>query len=190
MINGSWDIIIAHPPCTYLTNVATRHHSLKCSTLPKINARTDKRIEAMRMFMRFAEADCEKIAIENPIGVMNVSYRAPDQILHPYMFAGSIYDEDYVTKATCLWLKGLPPLERTNDFPKPNNKEIFGVFPSGKVRTWEDSLCRVGGAEKVRSRTFYGIAQAMANQWGGNYEQRKMESFTRFPELIFSVEER
>lgn len=161
-----WDLIIAHPPCTYLTNVATRHHSLKFTPLEKINRRTEQRIDAMDFFMRFVNADCERIAIENPVGVMNTCYRKPDQIIHPYMFAQDMNDaENYVTKATCLWLKGLPSLE-TNSLPRPDNKELFGVFSSGKARTWEDSLCRSGGAGKNRSKTFPGIANAFAEQWG------------------------
>lgn len=105
-----WDLIVAHPPCTYLTNVATRQHSIKCTPLEKINSRTVKRIKSMDFFMQFVNADCDRIAIENPVGVMNTCYRKPDQIISPYMFAESINDtENYVTKATCLWLKGLPP---------------------------------------------------------------------------------
>lgn len=161
-----WDLIIAHPPCTYLTNVATRHHSLKFTPLEKINKRTEQRIDAMGFFMQFVNADCDRIAIENPVGVMNTCYRKPDQIIHPYMFAESENDtENYVTKATCLWLKNLPALV-TNSLPKPNNKELFGVLPSGKAKTWEDSLCRSGGAEKARSKTFIGVANAFAEQWG------------------------
>lgn len=107
-----WDLIIAHPPCTFLSNVATRHHSLNNSTLELINDRTFKRIEAMQFFMNIANADCDRIAIENPVGVMNTAYRKPDQIIEPYFFAESEEDtENYVTKRTCLWLKGLPILE-------------------------------------------------------------------------------
>lgn len=163
---GKWDLLIAHPPCTYLSNVATRHHSLKCTSLDKINDRTFKRVEAMQFFLNFANADCERIAIENPVGVMNTCYRKPDQIIHPYYFAESEYDtENYVTKATCLWLKGLQPLTYT-ELPKPDNKKIFGVMPSGKAKTWEDSASRIGGAAKSRSKTFPGIAAAFADQWG------------------------
>ena len=116
--------------------------------------------------MSIATADCERIAIENPVGVMNTCYRKADQIIHPYLFAKSVEDsENYVTKATCLWLKNLPTL-RTNKLPKPNNREMFGVLPSGKAKTWEDSLCRAGGASLARSKTFPGIASAMADQWG------------------------
>lgn len=159
-----WDLIIAHPPCTYLSAVATRHHSLKCTPLDKINYRTIKRIEAMRFFMGFANADCEKICIENPRGVMNTAYRQPDQTIDSYMFAESEQDtENYVTKATCLWLKGLSPLV-TNNLPKPDNGKLFGKHPSGKSRDWE---CTVStDRAKVRSKTFPGIATAMAEQWG------------------------
>ena len=166
-ISDRWDVIIAHPPCTYLSNAATRHHSLRCTSLDNINDRTFKRLEAMQFFMNIANADCDRIAIENPVGVMNTAYRKPDQIIHPYYFADSESDkENYVTKATCLWLKGLMPL-KTNSLPKPNNREIFGVMPSGKAKTWTDSLCRAGGAAKARSKTFPGIAKAMAEQWAG-----------------------
>ena len=134
--------------------------------LEKINKRTLERIDAMSFFMVFVNADCDHIAIENPVGVMNTCYRKPDQTIHPYMFADSANDADnYVTKATCLWLKGLPTL-MTNDLKRPNNRDLFGLLPSGKARTWEDSLDRSGGAPKARSKTFPGIAKAMAEQWG------------------------
>ena len=114
--------------------------------------------------MRFLAANTERYAIENPIGFMNSAYRKPDQIIHPYMFAESPDDtENYVTKATCLWLHNLPVL-RGNEIPKPNNAKLYGVMPSGKARTWEDTYSRDA---KVRSKTFPGIAKAMAEQWGG-----------------------
>lgn len=159
-----WDLIIAHPPCTYLSNVATRSHSLKSTPINWINGRVHNRIEAMDFFMRVIEANCDRIAVENPIGVMNTIYRKPDQIIHPYMFAEDENDtENYVTKATCLWLKGLDVLE-TNNLPKPDNKKIFGVYSSGKAKTWEET--RSGDRATVRSKTFPGIAKAMAEQWG------------------------
>lgn len=160
-----WDLIIAHPPCTYLSSVATRKHSIKCTPIEKINSRTNYRITAMRFFMAFANAKCEHIAIENPVGVMNTCYRKPDQIVHPYMFAKSVDDtENYVTKRTCLWLKGLPTLIG-NDLPKPDNESIYGRNPNGKVSNWEE---RCTGADRAsaRSKTFPGIALAMAEQWG------------------------
>ena len=169
-IKERWDLIIAHPPCTYLSNVATRSHSLRCTSLDNINNRTFKRVEAMQFFLNIANADCDRIAIENPVGVMNTCYRKPDQIIQPYYFAKDENDsENYVTKATCLWLKGINPLTY-KELPKPDNKRLFGVMPSGKAKTWEDSLCRAGGADKARSKTFPGIAKAMAEQWAGKAE--------------------
>ena len=156
-----WDLIIAHPPCTYLSNVATRHHSLKMSPANWINGRTHNRIDAMNFFMMMVEANCERIAVENPIGIMNSAYRKPDQIIHPYFFAESVDDADnYHMKATCLWLKGLPLLKRTSDLPEA---KINKFYPSGKRKTWEDSYSRDAS---VRSKTFPGIAKAMAEQWG------------------------
>lgn len=176
-----WDLLIAHPPCTYLSFVATRHHSLRCTPLEKINERTLKRIDAMRLFMQFATAPCDRIAIENPRGIMNSAYRQPDQTIDPYMFAESEDDtENYVTKATCLWLKGLPKLRHKADadeskgiaglifecINRPNNAELFGTHPTGKPRDWESVV--IGGAERAknRSKTFEPIAKAMAEQWG------------------------
>ena len=112
--------------------------------------------------MQFLTANADRIAIENPIGFMNTAYRKPDQIIHPYMFAKSEKDrENYVTKATCLWLVNLPKL-KTNDLAKPDNGMFFGKLPNGKNRTWEDSYSR---SAKVRSKTFPGIANAIAIQW-------------------------
>lgn len=164
VIDGKWDMLIAHPPCTYLSNVATRHYSLRCTTPDKVVNRWEKRARSAVFFMQFCLADVPKIAVENPVGFMNSAYRRPDQIIHPYMFADGVEDKNqYVTKATCLWLRGLPKL-KTNNLPKPNNGEIYGYMPSGKARTWEDTYSRIG---KVRSKTFPGIAKAMAEQWGG-----------------------
>lgn len=166
-IDSKWNMIIAFPPCTYLTNCATRSHSVRCTPLEKINERTLKRISAMNFFMNFVDADCDKIAIENPIGVMNTCYRKPNQVINPYMFAESESDrQNYVTKSTCLWLKNMPELIG-NNLPKPDNAKIFGVRPNGRAFTWEKKLCRAGGASLARSKTFPGIAKAMAEQWAG-----------------------
>ena len=165
-IDGRWDLIIAHPPCTYLTNVATRHFSLKCTPAEKVIKRWEERAKSAVFFMQCMLADCEHVAVENPVGFMSTAYRKPDQIISPYMFADGVDDEDnYVTKATCLWLKGLSPLP-TNDLPRPNNHDMFGTFPSGKAKTWEDTSSRHGGASKHRSKTFVGVAKAMAEAWG------------------------
>lgn len=160
---GRWDLLIAHPPCTFLSNVATRHFSLRCTAPEKVVARWNERAKAAVFFMRFFCANAERIAIENPVGFMNTAYRKPDQVVHPYMFAMTAEDtENYVTKATSLWLVNLPLLRGTG-LPKPDNAALFGRRPSGKARVWEDSFSRNG---KVRSKTFPAVANAMAEQWG------------------------
>ena len=158
-----WDLIIAHPPCTYLSHVNTAGHSLKKTPENRIEGKTIERIHAMEFFMRCIQAPCEKIAVENPVGIMNSAFRQPDQIIEPYQFAESINDnKNYVTKRTCLWLKGLNPL-KTNDLPRPDNAEIFGKLSNGQSKDWTDSFSRDAG---IRSKTFPGIANAMAEQWG------------------------
>ena len=159
-----WDLIIAHPPCTYLSNAATQCHSLKSSPENRIEGRTIERIKAMDFFMRMIQAPCEKIAVENPIGIMNTAFRAPDQIIEPYMFAESKEDaENYVTKRTCLWLKGLQPL-KSNNLPRPDNAKIFGRRPTtGKINNWAENYAH---GSVNRSKTFPGVAKAMAEQWG------------------------
>ena len=156
-----WDLIIAHPPCTYLSNVATGSHSINKVPVNWINARTEQRIDAMRFFMRFINADCDRIAVENPIGVMNTAYRKPDEIIHPWMFAED--ENERVTKATCLWLKGLPCLV-WNHNNAPPEKGRLGQYPSGKNKTWEELVNK--NRATIRSKTFLGIAKAMAEQWG------------------------
>nr|DAY32312.1 MAG TPA: Cytosine specific methyltransferase [Caudoviricetes sp.] len=164
-IDTEWDLIIAHPPCTYLSNAATRSHSLKGASLEDINKRTEKRIQAQEFFMRFANVNCDKVVIENPVGVMSTVYRRPDQIIEPYQFAESEDDkENYVTKRTCLWLKGLKPL-RTNDLPKPDNAKMYGRWSNGKAGCWHEVQGQKSKST-VRSKTFEGIAKAMAEQWG------------------------
>ena len=160
---GTWDMLIAHPPCTYLSNVATRAFSLRYTSPEKIIERWEKRACSAVFFMHFALAEIDKICVENPVGFMNRAYRKPNQVINPYQFADSISDaENYVTKRTCLWLKKLPPL-KGNNLPKPDNFSIWGRTPRGKVLTWEDTYSR---SARVRSKTFPGIAKAMAEQWG------------------------
>ena len=161
-----WDLMIAHPPCTYLSNVCTRGFSLKAAKPEYVVDRWANRARAAIFFMHFALSRIDKVCVENPVGFMNGNYRKPDQIIHPYMFATSKNDtENYVTKRTCLWLKNLPLL-KTNDLPAPNNAELFGVSPRGKSYSWEESIHGENRAT-VRSKTFPGIAKAMAEQWGG-----------------------
>lgn len=165
-IVGKWDLIIAHPPCTYLTNACTRAFSLKSRPAFEVCDRWDKRAKAVTFFMQFVLADCDKIAVENPVGYMSTAYRKPEQIINPYQFAESINDkENYVTKRTCLWLKGLPKL-KTNELPKPVMEKYYSVYKGGyKSKDW----CTYSNNKdraKQRSKTFPGIAKAMAEQWG------------------------
>lgn len=144
-IGGRWDLIIAHPPCTHLAVSGARW--FKDGTKP-IYLQDD----AAEFFMRMINADCEKIAVENPVCVMSTRYRKPDQIINPYQFG---HPEQ---KKTCLWLKGLPRLIATD-----NVYEKMMLLPE-KERTrvwWMGS-----GKSKERSKTFPGIAKAMAEQWG------------------------
>lgn len=167
-----WDLLIAHPPCTYLSNVATRQYSLKCCPPDAVIGRWEERAKAAIFFMRLALADIPKICVENPIGFMNNNYRKPDQIIHPYYFAESTEDEEnYHEKRTCLWLKGLEPLRRTSELPKPEPMYICqGKKTKGKKIGWCEGMRNIKGGQaeraKARSKTFPGIAKAMAEQWG------------------------
>lgn len=163
-IPSKWDLIIAFPPCTYLTSAGTRHYSLKCNSAEKVKERERLRQEAYKFFMMFVNADCEHIAIENPVGYMNTHYRKPNQIIHPYYFG------DPYTKRTCLWLKNLPELKETNLLPKPEPMYICqGEKCNGKRIGWCEGIKGTTGGQKgrakARSKTFPGIARAMAEQW-------------------------
>jgi len=165
LLKQKWDMIIAFPPCTYLTCAGTRHFSRKINPDCKVIEREKKRNEAFDFFMLFANTDCPKIAIENPVGWMNTHYRKPDQIIHPYFFG------DPVKKRTCLWLKGLPLLKPTNMLLEPEPLYVCeGEKCKGKKIGWCEGIKGIKGGQKerakARSKTFPGIAQAMANQWG------------------------
>ena len=145
LLKMKWDMILAFPPCTNLAVSGARHFAEK---------RADGRQQAsIDFFMKFANAECDRIAIENPVGIMSTHFRKPDQIINPWQFG---HPE---TKKTCLWLKNLPPLEETN-----NVYEYMMTLPL-KERSrihWMGS-----GHSKERSKTFPGIARAMAEQWAG-----------------------
>lgn len=164
-IDGKWDMIIAHPPCTYLTVAANKLYNIE-KYGEKAIQRNKEREKAVEFFMNFVNADCERIAIENPIGVISTRYRKPDQIIQPYQFGHP------VRKSTCLWLYGLPHLIPTNivDFECIHSKGKSGGYsgPSwivkdenGKVLSYKDPRVSV-----IRSKTYIGIAKAMAEQWG------------------------
>jgi hypothetical protein len=138
LLKSNWDLVIAFPPCTDLAVSGARYFEEK---------RKDGRQQAsIDFFMQFANY-AGIIAIENPIGIMSTLYRKPDQIIQPWQFGHG------ETKSTCLWLNGLPKLEPT-DIVEGREQKVWGMPPS-KNRA------------KLRSKTHYGIARAMANQWGG-----------------------
>lgn len=157
IISGQWDMIIAFPPCTYLTVTGNRWFNVERYGEKAIKRHKDRK-NAIDFFMAFANSDCEKIAIENPVGVMSSEWRKPDQIIHPYMFG------DPARKATCLWLKGLEKLEPTNIVDP-----IIIRYKNGKGtdNPWHMNTISLEPKEraKVRSKTFPGIAKAMASQW-------------------------
>ena len=156
-----WDLVIAHPPCTYLTNTGNRWFNTE-KYGEKAEQRFRLRNAAIDFFMDFVYSPyCERLAIENPIGCMSRYYRKPDQIIHPYMFG------DPERKATCLWLKNLPPLKSTNIIT-PNI--IRYKNGKGTDSPWHMDTMKLPKDEraKMRSKTFPGIAKAMAEQWG-NY---------------------
>ena len=160
---GKWDMIIAHPPCTYLTVTGNRWFNVERYGEKAIQRKKDRE-DAIKFFMAFADADCDNIAIENPIGVMSTAYRKPNQIIHPYMFG------DPERKGTCLWLKGLEELKPTN-IVEPNI--IADKNGKGTDSPWHMNTMRVPKQEraKLRSKTFPGIAKAMAEQWGGGIRE-------------------
>ena len=156
-ITGRWDLIIAHPPCTYLSNAGA------CRMYPRKGQidqeRFAKAMQAKEFFMKFFNADCERICIENPVPLSVVELPEKTQMIQPYQF-GHPY-----TKKTYLWLKGLPALEPTNIV------DPVGPYVCGNAEIWKKQAANgtVYGKEKSakhRSKTFPGIARAMAEQWG------------------------
>jgi hypothetical protein len=151
-------MIIAFPPCTYLTVTGNRWFNVEKYGDKAVQRYADRN-DAVAFFMLFANSACEKVAIENPVGIMSSMWRKPDQIIQPYQF-GDPYE-----KKTCLWLKGLPPLTSTNPVTPPPRTR----FDSGKsMPAWYAEAWKLPPTERarLRSKTFEGIAQAMATQWG------------------------
>ena len=166
-IDNGWDIMIAHPPCTFLSCSGNRwlYHPDDKHLLtdqrrphPKHPYRRDYQRQALIFVQILMDADIPMIAIENPISVISSQIRKPDQIIQPYHFG------DPVTKTTCLWLKNLPKLEHTNVV---DPGEMVN-FKSGKrMSKWHHDTFRLPKKErsKARSKTFPGIAKAIAQQW-------------------------
>ena len=156
IIDGKWDLIIAHPPCTYLSNAGARwlYAGGELNT-----ERYRKGLEGKKFFMATLNADCPRIAVENPIPSSIYDLPQYTQIIQPYQFG------EPWSKKTCLWLKGLGPLQPTNivDDYKPYCSS--GSY-SGTHEPKYKGASRKGGSAKSRSKTFPGIAKAMAEQWG------------------------
>lgn len=157
-----WDLMIAHPPCTYLAVSGARWLYNKDGTPNE--ERMQNRDNAMDFVMQLAHAPIDYIAIENPVSQISSLWRKPDQIIQPYMFG------DEASKKTCLWTKNLPDLEPTNVVGKGEFKEW--VDKNGKTKRqpkwYYDALSQARNAEErrtLRSKTFEGIAVAMAVQW-------------------------
>lgn len=157
-IADKWDMILAFPPCTYLTVTGNRWFDVVKYGY-NAQSRWNDRCIAICFFLQIAYADCDKIAIENPIGCMSTYFRKPDQIIHPYMFG------DPARKSTCLWLKGLKPLEPTYIVEPEIIRYKNG---KGTDSPWHVNTMSLPPDEraKARSKTFPGIAKAMAEQWG------------------------
>jgi site-specific DNA-cytosine methylase len=145
VINKGWDLMIAFPPCTHLAVSGAKHFAKK-----RADGRQQQGID---FFLQIVNADIPKIVVENPVGIMSTLFRKPDQIIQPWQFG------DTAQKTTCLWLKDMPPLQHTNIVDKGE----FYTAPSGKrLPKWYSD----NKSAKARSKTFQGIADAMAQQWG------------------------
>lgn len=162
-IDGSWDMVIAHPPCTHLAVSGARHFAQK---------RADGRQQAaIEFFMAFVNANCPRIVVENPVGIMSTAYRKPDQIISPWQYA--LTDEENTEKQTCLWfVGGVSPLIPSH-IEKPGIKYREWVdAKTGRAKRqteWYYKTRCMGPKERARvaSKTFPGIARAMAEQWAG-----------------------
>ena len=156
ILDNDWDLMIAHPPCTYLCSSGLHWNK----RVPGRQALTDEALDFIRLLLN---APIERIALENPVGCISTQIKKPDQIIQPYMFG------DDASKQTCLWLKNLPLLVPTD--------RIAGrmvTTPSGKVvERWSNQCDNYGQDKtppsadrwKIRSTTYAGIAKAMADQW-------------------------
>ena len=151
IIDNGFDMMIAFPPCTHLAVSGARWFEEK--------RKDGRQQQGIDFFLKLANANIEKICLENPVSIMSTEWRKPDQIIQPWQFGHE------TTKATCLWLKGLPLLEPTNIVSK--GKRVF--YKSGNSSPeWHDKTWGLSPEEraKARSKTYMGIAKAMAEQWG------------------------
>jgi len=167
ILNDGWDLMIAHPPCTYLSYAGVQSWNNP--------GREEQRQAAMRFFMKFINAPIQRICVENPVGLPNVEYRKPDQIVHPYYFG-----EQHL-KRTCLWLKNLPKLwywlqddlfgKRTaTEYPEP-------IYIDKTARQKKRYFTDANHGGHARSKSFRSVANAMVEQWGGLPNSRLQRDF-------------
>jgi len=156
--SGKYEMMIAHPPCTYLT--VTGNKWMKPEFKDRFPNRQQQREDAIEFFTKLLVAPIDKIAVENPVGIMSTVLRKPDQYVHPYFFG------DQHSKKTGFWLKGLPKLEPT-DMVEP---EMYTFKDGRKDPMWHVESMKLPPKERarVRSQTFPGLAKAMATQWAGS----------------------
>ncbi len=161
-IDGRWDMIIAHPPCTYMSKAGARFMYLTAGNINQ--ERLEMASKAKEFFMTFLEADCERICVENPTPLKVVGLPKKSQVIQPYQFGHPF------SKRTLLWLKGLPKLIPTNILNeyKPFLPSNTGGFAKGR-----GGSRGVAHNAKDASKTFEGIAQAMAEQWGGEMTEKE-----------------
>ena len=165
LLKMRWDMIIAHPPCTYLTTAGAIRVFNKDHTI-KDQERYEKGIEAAKFFMAFYEADCPKIAIENPVPMKCFNLPPYSQIIEPYMFG------DPWRKRTCLWLKGLPPLVAMMEAQvEPLGLWVGSTSARRDPTIKQRYVLHSNRDQKLRSKTFPGIARAMALQWAGENKE-------------------
>lgn len=161
ILNDNWDMLIAFPPCTHLAVSGAKHFEKK--------RKDGRQQEGIDFFMAFTKTKIPKVCIENPVGIMSGIYRKPDQIINPWQFG------DTYQKTTCLWLTGLPKLFHAKEVDLFNDKithvdkgEFIITAGGNKLPKWY-SDAKVSSKEltqKVRNKTFPGIAMAMSKQWG------------------------
>lgn len=152
VLGDGWDLMIAHPPCTYLCGMGIWWNHKRPERWPATEA-------AAEFFMRLALADIPRVAIENPIGTMSTRWRKADQVINPWQFGDEFH------KPTCLWLRGLPRLQPTLVVGRGR----FYVKANGsRMAAWSHTTSGTNKAKRaaIASRTFQGIARAMADQWG------------------------
>jgi hypothetical protein len=159
--DNDFDLLVAHPPCTYLASSGARWWP----------NRLEEQADALNFVYKLATSDCPRIAIENPIGRLSAEWRKPDQIIQPWQFGHPEW------KTTCLWLKGLPPLVPTA-IVEPD-KTVGGGKRPGRISSRIHRLGPSKARQRERSRTYTGIAAAMAAQWGTSLQPGIEQQETR-----------